>query len=183
MRLLLIFIFVPFIGGAVADTETINWHVGDDVYTTTCQSGDTVILPNVPSNPPYGYQFAGWRVKYDFSKLDSSIHGTNHTSDEKSKTWTVNFSYGDIFGISLCSAVNDGVPDEAVSGQYCWCKVTGIQPSNKNIVYEPGADLVWGFAPGSVNISGASCEFNCANDCSYHIRYTAELRRVVFGGQ
>ena len=49
-----------FFGTVFADTETLNWIVDGQTYTTTtCESGGDIILPTPPSKP--GYVFRGWK--------------------------------------------------------------------------------------------------------------------------
>ena len=130
MRKFLILLSLLFCGVANADTETITWYVGNDVYdTTTCQSGDDVILPTAPSR--YGYSFHGWEAVYDMSTLDTSIEGevfygrcatgiciyrnslepggkievcSSNYADLASREWKTLFSYGLIHGESACSS-------------------------------------------------------------------------------
>ena len=59
MKRLLMFL-MSFVGTtAFADTETINWYVDGNTYTTTmCEAGGDIILPTPPEK--YGYTFKGW---------------------------------------------------------------------------------------------------------------------------
>lgn len=134
MKKISVLLSLLFCGFAYAATETINWYVDNNVYdTTTCESGDDVILPTPPT-PPYGYTFHGWAelLLYDMSTLDTSIHGDvyyAHTatticqyrtynagvsqqqactlsdySDLALREWKVQFSYGWVRGEAACSA-------------------------------------------------------------------------------
>lgn len=42
--------------------KTIRWHVGGSVYTTTCNSGDSVTPPTAPAKT--GFNFQKWRIGY-----------------------------------------------------------------------------------------------------------------------
>ena len=60
-----------FWGAAIAQTETITWTVDGQTYaTTSCESGDDVVLPNPPTKN--GFTFAGWRGYTPIRYLGSS---------------------------------------------------------------------------------------------------------------
>ena len=63
MKRFFILLYATFVCGiCLAQTETINWYDGADIYTTTtCESGSDVLMPNAPVKP--GYNFVGW---YEF---------------------------------------------------------------------------------------------------------------------
>lgn len=58
-----IFVFCTIFICGVAFAKTIRWHVGDSVYTTTCNSGDSVVMPIAPTKT--GYSFQKWRMGYN----------------------------------------------------------------------------------------------------------------------
>ena len=60
MKRFVLFLFAIFVCHfSHAQTETINWYVGGNVYTTTtCESGNDIILPATPTK--LGYTFQGW---------------------------------------------------------------------------------------------------------------------------
>ena len=67
MKRFIVSLLLVFCSVAHADTETINWYMGDNVYaTTTCESGGDITLPTAPTK--YGYTFQGWngyrRIEY-----------------------------------------------------------------------------------------------------------------------
>jgi len=63
MKRLLLILSLLFCTVAFGATETINWYVGDNLYTTTtCESGGDITLPTAPTK--YGYTFQGWRLNY-----------------------------------------------------------------------------------------------------------------------
>lgn len=56
---------------AFAQTETLNWYIGDDVYaTTTCESGNDILLPTTPTKR--GYTFKGWVSYIPIEYLEST---------------------------------------------------------------------------------------------------------------
>ena len=63
MRKIIILLCVLFTGVAAAETIDITWHNEDRTTydTTTCNVGDTLVLPTTPTKR--GYTFLGW-VKY-----------------------------------------------------------------------------------------------------------------------
>lgn len=62
MKKILLCLFAIFVGTA-AIAEKINWYLDGDIYnTTTCETGDDIILPTAPEK--YGYTFKGWKKNY-----------------------------------------------------------------------------------------------------------------------
>jgi len=61
MKKLLVFISALFIC-TVAFAHTINWHVDDQIITTTCSAGDNITPPTAPTK--LGYHFVKWAVPY-----------------------------------------------------------------------------------------------------------------------
>lgn len=60
-----------FCGVAFAATETINWYVDGNTYTTTtCQTGGDIILPTTPYK--YGYTFQGWAAYIPIEYIEST---------------------------------------------------------------------------------------------------------------
>ena len=60
MKKLLVFLFSIFVC-TIAIAHTINWHVGDQIIsTTTCSAGDSITPPTAPTK--YGYHFTGWKA-------------------------------------------------------------------------------------------------------------------------
>ena len=186
MKKLLMIVFVMFGGASYADTETINWYVDDSVYTaTTCEIGGDITLPAAP--PKRGYNFTGWLVLvYDFSTLDADIGGSSYTQSAESKTWHVVFSYGTVFGKSLCSQTSGsyavaGVPDESGDGdtRNCWCKATGYKPAGDNNIYENVSPIMWVFDPARQ--SASDCASYCASGCANRVMSRLDFRRAIFG--
>ena len=71
MKRLFVLLSFLFCGFAFADTETINWYVGDTVYATnTCTTGGNIILPTAPTK--YGYTFQGWATYTPIEYLEST---------------------------------------------------------------------------------------------------------------
>ena len=172
-------------GASYADTETINWYVDGETYTTTtCQSGGDITLQTAPVKR--GHTFTGWAVAlYDFSTLDPDVAATNHTYNASAMTWAATFPYGIVSGTALCSITSGsyavaGTPDESTSGgQYCWCKATAYTPNGSNITYENTSSSAWVFRYdfGSASECASGCAFRCGHD----VRSYAGFRRAVFG--
>lgn len=71
MKRFIVFLLLVFCSAAHADTETINWYMGDNVYaTTTCESGGDITLPTAPTK--YGYTFQGWSGYVPIEYLEST---------------------------------------------------------------------------------------------------------------
>ena len=66
----------------IAFAHTINWHVGDQIIsTTTCSSGDNITPPTAPAK--YGYHVKGWTKHY--TKLEYIRSGGTAYIDTGSK--------------------------------------------------------------------------------------------------
>lgn len=166
---------------AYADTETINWYVGNDSYAqTTCETGTDIILPTTPTKR--GHTFDGWVVPlYDLSTLDADIDGTKITKDETTKTWSVVFPYGTLYAVSLCSATANGAnpPDESTpDGPYCWLKVTEYKPFGAMGITYKNISPVWVF---SHYYGSGGCPGNCVTYSSYDLFDNISCRRKAFG--
>lgn len=67
----IVFLLLFFCSAAHAETETINWYMGDNIYaTTTCESGGDITLPTTPTK--YGYTFQGWSSYVPIEYLEST---------------------------------------------------------------------------------------------------------------
>ena len=170
---------------AYGQTETTKWYVDGKLYaTTSCESGEDINMPEMPAQ--FGYTFGGWfPAVYDMSTLDKSINGTSYLYNNSARTWQTTFSYGVVYGESLCSSTaNDprslaeGINTENGSGGKCWCRVTEFIPTGSRIIYEPKSSL-WAFDydPGSAS----NCASNCARNCGAHVQYNVALRTGLFG--
>ena len=190
MKKLLILLFAIFVGTSYAATETINWYVDGQTYdTTTCQSGGDVNLPTTPTKR--GHRFIGWdNALFDFSTLDYTVAQTTGWAsyNAKNQTWYIPFSYGKIYGESLCSVTrlsgdNPGTPDETTPGEQCWCRVTGYTPTGGNVLYEPISPLPWvsNYGYGYTITSTETCLPRCAASCSYYAEAVSEYRQKLFG--
>ncbi len=59
MKKILITLLMLFCGTVFAQTETLNWYMDGNIYTTTqCESGTDILLPTTPTKR--GYTFKGW---------------------------------------------------------------------------------------------------------------------------
>ena len=107
--------------------------------------------------------------------LDASIGGTNYTYDNSAGTWTANFDYDDVSGISTCNSTGGSwgtaYPqynfEQGTSGVYCWCKMTG--PARSAWVCDPDYG------------SASDCAEDCAAGCARSVRFDADFRTGMFG--
>ena len=187
MKRIGLFIFGMFVCGvAYAQTETTKWYIEGELYdTTTCESGGDINTPNVPAR--FGYTFSGWEpAVYDMSTLDATINGTSYTQNASTKKWSTMFSYGVVYGESLCSPtpndsyiLNDtGLDTTTGSGGYCWCRITEFMPSGSGRLYEPAyAPWVFRYDYGII----ANCSAGCADRCGGNFNNAASVRRQLFG--
>ena len=112
--------------------------------------------------------------------LDPDIGGNSYTYNNATGVWKTVFSYGNVSGISTCSASKpsggmgvirtvDGeyldAAGGAVSGQYCWCKMTHPMSS------------LWASDRGSAS----NCASSCTNYCGYRVQGSVALRAGLFG--
>ena len=100
--------------------------------------------------------------------------------------WKAYFSYGMVRGDSLCSVTSGtqyvaGTPNES-NGLYCWCRATGYQPTNSDIIYSQQSSPKWIFHKNFAG-TGASCVQYCASDCGRDVRIITALRCSLFGGE
>ena len=164
-----------------ADTETTNWYVNGELYdTTSCQSGGNINVPTAPSKR--GYTFQGWEPAiYDISTLDPTINGTSDSAS--GNKWRVIFSYGAVYGESLCSSTssnewytNTNLNTENGSGTHCYCRVTEFIPTGSNTIYE-AKNPVWKFA----YTYPMNCTTDCPSYCSGRVRiYDPNLRKSLY---
>jgi len=181
---------------------------GNIITTNSCVYDNGITLPSNPTRAGYTFKGWRVVHKYDFSTLDYSINttwdathsrwkpingsdgytmeivfGTENSSDLSNGEWSDTFSYGTVFGNALCSTTSGtwattGTPAND-GGQYCWCRATGYQPSDSDVVYSPNSPLLWVF----LNDAGATsnCASYCAYGCAYHVQNRSDFRRALFG--
>ena len=114
--------------------------------------------------------------------LDPDVGGSSYTYNNATGVWKTVFSYGNVSGISTCSASKpsggmgairtvDGeyldAAGGAVSGQYCWCKMTHPMSS------------LWAFAYDYGSASG--CASGCTYGCGNRVQNDVALRAGLFG--
>ena len=132
---------------SLAQTESTEWYVGANLYaTTSCETGGDISTP--PQNPTKkGHTFQGWETAtFDLATLDTSINGSNYTYNNSTRKWRTTFSYGYVYGESLCSPTpNAGsgwyptskeLDAETGTGQYCYCRATEFLPTGSSKIYE-----------------------------------------------
>lgn len=211
MKKFTILLLLLFCGLARADTETINWYVGTTLYdTTSCQTGGDINLPTAPTKRGYTFNGWTSGI-YDMSTLNTATNGTtcyarndgnscvyldtrtgmtqyasiNCTNDNLldlvSWRWKVVFSYGTVYGKSMCSNTS-GVPGignpATTSGNYCWCRITGFIPSDSDILYEPAVSA-WAFS-GYYGQKYTSCSTVCSRYCGDFVRNNTYSLRTTF---
>ena len=114
--------------------------------------------------------------------LDPSVGGNSYTYNNATGVWKTVFSYGNVSGISTCSASKPSGSMGAIrttngeyltasggetGGQYCWCKMTHPMSS------------LWAFL-GDYG-SASACASNCTLYCGSYVRDRAALRAGLFG--
>ena len=77
MKKLLVGLCAAFISNwAIANS--INWHAGNQIIqTTTCESGENVIVPTAPAK--YGYTFKEWKVSKNLFDINSLSNVSGYT--------------------------------------------------------------------------------------------------------
>ena len=72
MRKIMFLLFGLFISTANAESINITWHNADGTTydTTTCDAGDTLVLPTAPTKR--GYTFLGWATYIPIEYLEST---------------------------------------------------------------------------------------------------------------
>ena len=174
-------------GTAYSQTETTKWYVDTDLYaTTSCESGGDINVPTTPQKR--GYTFQGWEpAVYDMSTLDTSINGTR-SFVERNK-WRVTFSYGDVYGESLCSPTAPYEPTvdidtETGSGIYCYARITAFIPINSKIIYEPLTSVwIWWLPYNSSSYSSTDmCRKYCSSGSVSNLMNISNLRTKIYTG-
>ena len=114
--------------------------------------------------------------------LDPDVGGNSYTYNNATGVWKTVFSYGNVSGISTCSAskpsggmgairTTDGeyltASGGETGGQYCWCKMTHPMSSLWAFNYDRG--------------SASPCAPDCTDYCGYYVRSGAALRAGLFG--
>jgi len=156
----------------------------------SCFYGEDNGISGIAHPTKTGYTFNGWRLTYwqcyipeiDTSKSGSSRGyinnngGTYFSAEEfgltQLGTFAVRFSYGQVNGRSKCSSLSTGDNPGDDDGDYCWCKVTGVIPTDGeqcDVDYFPW--LVYGH-------TGGSCTSNCADFCAQALRNNWDNTRV-----
>ena len=166
---------------------------------TVRQEYDFSTLPtNEAGNERYGKGKSGYLGCYKQSlgnfegancKTEDFIGGF---SDLDKGEWKAVFSWGKIYGMSMCSSTTGtlgttGTPTETSGGQYCWCRATGYVPNVENTRYAP-TSAGWVFNSNCRLSDGSNiCRSVCAGRCAHRITdyYDSDFIRALFqsGGQ
>ena len=181
--------------GNSTDTNCTNWS-----EDATCTFGNTFNLPTQPTRQ--GYTFTGWLIQSALSQVDASINGAHHYSrnpwdncfdeldeqlcsdshysDLNGSSWKVQFSYGTVYGKSICSdrsgrnygrTGNPGSED----GDDCWCKVTGVVPSGGGYAQSVSAPWVYN------SLMEGDCSDICVRECADAIKDDSAFRSTAYG--
>ena len=93
-------------------------------------------------------------------------------SDLRDREWKAIFSFGTIYGTSVCSSTASagfgtvGIPNETVnSGNTCWCRVTGYTPNGSIIKHTPLQTLPWISRHAHDTLD--KCSYGCTSRCAY----------------
>ena len=95
--------------------HTINWYADNNIYTTTCESGENVTPPNAPAK--YGYTFKEWQpeyILYDYINftgtqfIDTGIVFDTNTNEIEYEIDTGNYiiGYRRFFGAGSAQNIN-----------------------------------------------------------------------------
>ena len=106
--------------------------------------------------------------------LDPDIAGQSSAYNTELSTWSVNFSYGTISGISTCQSVkgsSQGSVEISANGgenmgASCWCKMK--HPMNS----------LWTF---TYTFGSSPCADNCSQRCANDVSRNSQLRNGLFG--
>ena len=133
----------------------------------------------------------------DTTDTDYCMHGTgsagsttidcsnSNLSDLNRREWKTIFSWGTIYGMSICSSSvgqsrTSGTPNESSSGQYCWCKSTGYVPNNSATKYKPNVAPVYVFTE-NVFSTEHECLLWCSTNCAFMADNDSVFRTAIFG--
>ena len=177
----------------------------------TCTYDGALAVPSTAPTRT-GYTFDGWTVRpeYDFStftvktgaeawgktkngncwygdrRTDSNashqVQCNSNFDDLERGEWKNSFSYGTIYGMTMCSSTAGttrgeiGTPVETTNGEYCWCKVTGYIPSNSNIKYAPSNAVPWVYT-----YKPSNCKAGCADWCAWSFIGSNNMQNHGFG--
>ena len=100
--------------------------------------------------------------------------------------YAVVFSEGVVYGKASCNNTNGtlnvaGTPNVSVSGQYCWCQVTGFTETSNDYTTGPKCTVspqgqTWVLVKGK----SSKCLTACANSCMKGLYRTPDFRTAMF---
>ena len=176
------------------ETINLNWYDENNNRITvptnsnTCTYDTSISLPPNPTKT--GYKFKGWKVIDIFSTLDASIN-LNHRyaksgidglcfydgsqltcgadfEDLEPYGWKTVFSYGTVYGTSMCSSVSGTLGSTGTpindNGIHCWCRATGYKPNGSDVVYNGNPGWVQSLLD-TENVG--NCNSLCTTRCTY----------------
>ena len=155
MKKFLVFLCAMFVCVATF-AHTINWHVGDQIIsTTTCSSGDTVTPPTVPAK--YGYHVKNWRKPYiELEYIEST--GTQYIDTGITGDCELSMTAQ---GIESANNIAEIVVGSSPINSVSWFgKQTGLKAwDTSSISYTNKVDIFIQFkdAPAGRTVNGQSC--------------------------
>ena len=201
----------------------LHWYDGVTALNVPSESQSCVYDSGLtPPSPPTktGYTFRGWRVREKtcglstvtlsedasgraairLSPYQGSLYSSNggKTYETYGLTvpgqWGASFTYGDVRGVSKCSAkpgnqnnhtwnndssnwlATENELNTMGNGQYCWCKVDGFKPTEGD--WCPVTSTQWIFIDNRG--SNSMCATDCASYCANRVSRFAGARRVAY---
>ena len=170
-----------------------------DGWTVRPEYDFSTLPTNEAGNERYGKGKTGYLICYKQSLL-GKYEGSNcrtedfigEFNDLDTGEWKVIFSWGKIYGMSMCSSTTGtlgttGTPTETSNGLYCWCRATGYVPNGNGTRYAP-TSVNWVFNSNCEASNGSNiCRSVCAGRCASNIAdyYNSNFIRALFqsGGQ
>ena len=185
-----------------SSSNTCEYDTGINLPTTPTRTGYTFngwkVVPqydmstlNAVPNATYSWAKDSNTCRYCDNANNECVRSSevcNNTEfkDLNTGDWKVTFSYGTIYGQSRCSVtysgqlISDSI-DETTGGIYCWCRITGIIPSNQNTRYAP-KQSVWILNKRVSGNIGSDCQHQeCASGCAIVIKGVIGYRQRAFG--
>lgn len=177
-----------FFCSCVVYGEETYWNVYDDtsgsfsVTSVSCESGGDITTPESPYK--YGYRFVGWQPaeSFDMSTLDGTE--TSSSFSYNGRMWFVGFSFGVVFGQSLCSSTTRAEFGTGVlnttqeSGGQCYCRGLGIVPSGTNTAYVNMSK--WRFGKETYYNTVSRCIPGGSEDCSKYCADNVKANGFVY---
>ena len=120
------------------------------------------------------------------SCIDPAADGIAYVCDDSGKdpNFTVDFSYGTLYGTGICSEdpitdpfVEIGTPIASPDGQYCWCRLNGFENEDGDYFVHPAGFAV---AFDDVMSDAAVCQEKCPCTCQDMFYRNAYSREALY---